>query len=229
MIHLWQRMLAVGWIMMFLSACGNPGISYTASGSAELSPARIQDLRTVYPLAQGIPELIEMRELTFQEVVELSDSVIIAEVIQRLPDYRINLTSNPGTPEGALTGKPRQSGNQDTSAGQASFADYQVKVNTIITGKSIPTTIHLITNTQLTGVEPDLMPGMKLLVAVQQAKGNHPEDRYSFTRYAAYYIVDERFVLEVYEGQSEQRQQFSALTNGKTLENLMDHIRNMNP
>ena len=46
-----------------------------------------------------------MRDIPFKEILDVADSVIVAEVIRQVADVSVELPAEPGTPEGKLAEK----------------------------------------------------------------------------------------------------------------------------
>ncbi|MET1167778.1 hypothetical protein ABWV16_22270, partial [Bacillus velezensis] len=67
----------------------------------------MKELRKEYPLSTGVPATINMREVSFNEVMAFGDGVVVAEVVKVLPSFRVELTTESGTPEQKMAGKDR--------------------------------------------------------------------------------------------------------------------------
>ncbi|MNE57576.1 hypothetical protein D3C80_1525480 [compost metagenome] len=139
-----------------------------------------------------------------------------------MPDFSVNLITEPGTPERNLAEKLKESGAQSY---KPAFTAYQVKVDEVVTCNEVGDTINLIYNSDFKGIEPSLQQGMKIVVAVKNGVGEEQEGSYSFTRYGTYYVVEGDYVLSAFEGQSEEMKVFSQETNGKLLDNLISEIK----
>lgn len=195
------------------------------SAAAALSPEQIQELRKEYPLATGYPALIEMRDFSFKELLGVADSVIVAEVIQQMPNFTVNLITDPETPEGKLAEKQRELGIELYTP---VFSSFQVKVDRVVTGKKVEDTVNLFYNfSELKGIEPELKAGMKIVAAIKQGVGKEQEGGYSYTRYGLYYVVEGDYVLTAFEGQSDEMKSFTQRTNGKSLDNLIAEIKSL--
>lgn len=192
------------------------------TSAASLSTEKINELRKEYPLSIGSPQNVDLQDLTFKQVLDYTDSVIVAEVIQQMPDFSVDLITEPGTPEGNLAEKLEASGEQPY---RPEFTSFQVKVNEVVTGEEVGDTINLIYNSDFKGVEPDLKPGMKIVAAVKKGVGKEQEGSYSFTRYGTYYVVEDDYVLSAFEGQTEEMKAFSRETNGYKLDHLIAEIK----
>lgn len=219
----YRWLIATMMLSLVITGCSSSPLS-SNQPAASLSLDQIQELRKEYPLSFGSPQNVELRDLTFKEVLNHTDSVIIAEVVQQEPNFSVDLPADPETPEGKLIEKQREAGIEPY---KPEFISYQVKVEEIITGEDIGGTINIFYNSDFMGMEPDLKPGMKIVTAVKKGVGDQQEKGYSFTRYGTYYIVEENYVLSAYEGQSEEMKSFTSQTNGKSLENLILEIKEL--
>lgn len=211
-------------ILLFSLALIIFGCSSDKQNASSLSNERIAELRKEYPLSEGNPSLAQTVDVPFEQILEMSDSVIIAEVIKQNPNFKSTLTAEPGTPEGDAAEKDKARGIEPY---KPTFVSYQVKVDEVIVGEDVVETTNLFYNADFVGTEPDLIPGMKIVASVK--KGTSPEQQgsYSFTRYATYYVVDEDFVLSAYQGESEEMRSFTEQTDGKTLNNLIDQVKEL--
>ncbi|WP_150269848.1 hypothetical protein [Paenibacillus tepidiphilus] len=201
------------------------GCSGQERSTAGLTSEQFTELRQQYPLATGYPALIDMVEVSFEDIMEHTDAVIIAEVIRQMPNYTVDLPFAPGAPETKLKEKQEAAGFGAVTSIEC--VSYQAKVQRVITGAKVADEINLFYNAEFQNIETPLKPGMKIVTAVMEGSGNQPEDSYSFTRYSTYYVVEGDYVLTAYEGETEKRQDFDLRTNGKTLENLIAEIRNL--
>lgn len=200
------------------------GCSSDKQNASSLSNERIAELRKEYPLSEGNPSLAQTVDVPFEQILEMSDSVIIAEVIKQNPNFKSTLTAEPGTPEGDAAEKDKARGIEPY---KPTFVSYQVKVDEVIVGEDVEETTNLFYNADFVGTEPDLKPGMKIVASVKKGTAPEQQGSYSFTRYATYYVVDEDFVLSAYQGESEEMRSFTEQTDGKTLNNLIDQVKEL--
>lgn len=189
-----------------------------------LPQERIKELREEYPLSTNTPATISMREVSFREVMTYGDGVVVAEVMKVLPNFRVELTTDPGTPERKMADKDRANG---VTPYQPEFISYQVKVHEVVTGDHVAEDTFLFYNADFAGMEPELKPGMKIIAVVKKGTTGEQLGGYSFTRYGTYYIVDVNYVLAAYEGESEELRGFTEETNGIQLDAFMDKIKNL--
>ena len=178
-------------ILFFSLALFVFGCSSDKQNASNLSNERIAELRKEYPLSEGNPSLAQTVDVPFEQILEMSDSVIIAEVIKQNPNFKSTLTAEPGTPEGDAAEKDKARGIEPY---KPTFVSYQVKVDEVIVGEDVEETTNLFYNADFVGTEPDLKPGMKIVASVKKGTAPEQQGSYSFTRYATYYIVDD-FVL----------------------------------
>ncbi|WP_342553447.1 hypothetical protein [Paenibacillus sp. FSL R7-0652] len=220
----WSALL----LMMFtvtLTACSTAAFkSPQGAEPSRLSAERIQELRDQYPVYSGVPPLINMREVSFREIMNYADAVIVAEVIGDHPPFSVELTAEPGTSEGALAEKQR---NQGLSPDEPEFTAYQVKVLEVVSGEDVPENTFLFYNAVFAGIEPELKPGMRIVTAVGKGTAGGQIGGYSFSRSGTYYIVDEDYVLAAYEGQTEDVRDFTDQTNGIRLGAMMRIIKDI--
>lgn len=211
-------------ILLFSLALIVFGCSNDKQNDSSLSNERIVELRKEYPLSEGNPSLAQTVDVPFEQILEMSDSVIIAEVIKQNPNFKSTLTAEPGTPEGDAAEKDKARGIEPY---KPTFFSYQVKVDEVIVGEDVEETTNLFYNADFVGTEPDLKPGMKIVASVKKGTAPEQQGSYSFTRYATYYVVDEDFVLSAYQGESEEMRSFTEQTDGKTLNNLIDQVKEL--
>ncbi|WP_336783209.1 hypothetical protein [Paenibacillus illinoisensis] len=211
-------------ILLFSLALIVFGCSSDKQNASSLSNERIAELRKEYPLSEGNPSLTQTIDVPFEQILEMSDSVIIAEVIKQNPNFKSTLTAEPGTPEGDAAEKDKARGIEPY---KPTFVSYQVKVDEVIVGEDVEETTNLFYNADFVGTEPDLKPGMKIVASVKKGTAPEQQGSYSFTRYATYYVVDEDFVLSAYQGESEEMRSFTEQTDGKTLNNLIDQVKEL--
>lgn len=200
------------------------GCSTDQQSSLRLSEERIKELRKEYPLSDGHSDYAQSIDVPFEQILERSDSVIIAEVVKQNENFQSTLSVEPGTPEGDFSDKDKERGVQPY---RPTFVSYKVRVKEIIVGEVVEETTNLFYNADFVGIEPDLKPGMTIVASVK--KGTAPEQKgsYSFTRYATYYVVDEKYVLSAYHGKTEEMSNFTNQTDGITLNNLIEQIRKL--
>lgn len=211
-------------ILLFSLALIVFGCSSDKQNASSLSNERIAELRKEYPLSEGNPSLAQTVDVPFEQILEMSDSVIIAEVIKQNPNFKSTLTAEPGTPEGDAAEKDKARGIEPY---KPTFVSYQVKVDEVIVGEDVEETTNLFYNADFVGTEPDLKPGMKIVASVKKGTAPEQQGSYSFTRYATYYVVDEDFVLSAYQGESDEMRSFTEQTDGKTLNNLIDQVKEL--
>ena len=210
-------------LLVFVTGCSNH-VSEDQSKVASLSSEQIKELRKDYPLSEGTPVNVNFKDLTFKEVLDHTDSVIIAEVVKQIPNFTVDLITEAGTPEGMLAEKQKETGVQPY---KPEFISFQVNVEEVVAGEDVATTINLFYNSDFKGMEPELKPGMKMVVAIKKGVGPEQADSYSFTRYGTYYVVEGDYVLSAYEGEGKDIKRFNLQTNGKSLENLITEINNL--
>jgi len=201
--------LAIGctfWIM--------PYFLPSKASKPPLSPQEITELRNEYPVYNGQLAIASSMPLTFQEIIEGVDSVVIGEVLAELPPYEFILSPlSPG--ETAIQEKKKNEGGEESTE---KFVQYEFRVTDIISGYSVEDHIFLSYNAVLKGIEPDLKPGMKLILGIIKGKSVH-EGKYTFTRYGTYYIVNEHNVLSTFDDE------FSKTMNGQTLDQFIKIIK----
>lgn len=160
-------LLSIVLALVSLSGCSSPFYeSFNAAGS-RLSSDRMNELRKEYPLSTGVPATINMREVSFNEVMAFGDGVVVAEVLKVLPSFRVELSTKPGTPERKVADKDRANG---ITSYQPEFISYQVKVNEVVTGEDVEKDTFLFYNADFAGVEPELKPGMKIIAVVKKGQ-----------------------------------------------------------
>ncbi|WP_339298601.1 hypothetical protein MKY92_29720 [Paenibacillus sp. FSL R5-0623] len=207
-----------------LAGCSAPFPNSHEGAGNRLSPERMEELRKEYPLSTDTPVMINIREVSFREIMTYGDGVVVAEVMNVLPSFRVELTTEPGTSERKMADKDRANG---ITPYQPEFISYQVKVHEVVTGDDVADDTFLFYNADFAGVEPELKTGMKIIVVVKKGTTGEQLGGYSFTRYGTYYIVDGDFVLAAYEGESEELRDFTEQTNGIQLDAFMDKIKNL--
>lgn len=213
-------------LLIFLSVILVGGVAiYSSSDSSEnksLTEERLVDLRANYPVNYNTLMNVAMIEVPFSHMLEFSQTAVVAEVIEKLPEYTINLIPDENTPEGILNKKHEEMG---FSFAEARFTPFKVKVDEIIAGDPLSEYVNIYYNSDFINTEPDLAPGTKIVVTLFKAPG-HPEGNYSFSKFGTYFVVDNDYVLSAYESKELGEMSFEGKTmNGKTLENLKGEIR----
>lgn len=190
--------------------------------SPSLSEVQINELRSQYPLYESNPASIQMKEPKIEEVYSISDTVILGEVVEVLPEYTIELVQGSDTPEGKIYEKWKAYGITNF----ASFLQYRVKISEDITGNNfdnnedIGKDIIIAVNSQLKGDVPELLPGMKIITPIKKGKDKH-EGKYFFSKYGFYYVTDDGYVLSAFAEDSKNN------FTGKTLDFLKSKIKEM--
>ncbi|WNS42871.1 hypothetical protein [Paenibacillus sp. MMS20-IR301] len=212
-------------IIVLVMALVGAGTSLFGKGALKdrsLSRERIAELRDQYPVNHSTLQNAMTKELSFTDVIDFSQTVAEVEVIEKLPEYTLNLINDENTPEGKLNQKQKSMG---FSFAEAKFIPFKVKVNEVIAGESVGEYVNLIYNSDLSESEPDLTPGTKLVTSLFRAS-LHPEGNYFSTKYGSYYVVDDNYVLSAYENKEQGETGFAGkLLNGKTLDNLKEEIK----
>ncbi|MBD7971025.1 hypothetical protein [Paenibacillus gallinarum] len=198
------------------------GCSNTSTDA--LSQKRIQELRKDYPISMGTAASVNTRDVPFNEILDFTDSVIVAEVVNQVEDVSVELPAESGTPEGNLAEKDRVRGIEPY---KPTFISYEVTVDEVIVGDEVKDTVNIMYNSELSDMEPHLKSGMKIITAVKKRVGSQQEGSYTFTRYGTYYIVDNHYVLSAFESESEEISSFTNITNGRTINNLKNEIKKL--
>ncbi|MCM3171769.1 hypothetical protein [Paenibacillus sp. MER 99-2] len=191
---------------------------------ASLTDDRIEELREEYPLSAGSPAYVQTIDVSFDQILEISDAVIIAEVLKQNENFQATLSTEPGTPEGDFAEKDKAQGMEPY---KPTFVSYKVKVHRVIVGEEVNENINLFYNADFVGVEPNLKPGMKIVTSIKEGTAPEQKGSYSFTRYATYYVVDDNYVLSAFQGNTEEMRNFTKQTDGKTLINMVEHIEEL--
>lgn len=192
---------------------------YQQMDRAQLSQKRLAELREIYPAYNADHPLyfLDKSNMTFENIIQSSSSVVVGEVISKLPEVEIDLFGNVGTPEYEINQK-RQENNLPTS--YATFTQYEIRRLEHIRGKQVDDILYLIHNADHNGIEPELKPGMKIVAALGEGTGPH-EGKYWMTRFGMYYIVDDQYVLSTVEDE------YAEQMNGRTLTYLKKKIMEM--
>lgn len=182
----------------------------------------INRLREKYPLYEEDPPLIDMKKPKFEDLVKRADAFVLAEVLEALPEYTVELIEDSDTPEGKLYEKGKEYGMQNT----ASFMQYRVRVIENITGESsgkgeeVRGDIIIAMNAQFRGYAPEPEPGMRIVTPVSKGEGKH-EGKYFYSKYGFYYVTDDDHVLSAYV--EDDGYEFT----GRTLDHLKKKIREL--
>lgn len=182
----------------------------------------INRLREKYPLYEEDPPLIDMRKPKLEDLVKRADAFVLAEVLEALPEYTVELIEDSDTPEGKLYEKGKEYGMQNT----ASFMQYRVRVIENITGESsgkgeeVRGDIIIAMNAQFRGYAPEPEPGMRIVTPVSKGEGKH-EGKYFYSKYGFYYVTDDDHVLSAYV--EDDGYEFT----GRTLDHLKKKIREL--
>ncbi|KGP83471.1 MULTISPECIES: hypothetical protein [unclassified Paenibacillus] len=221
------QLRVVCWLFVITLTVGLYGCSAPFSEDDELdvlSQDRLQELREEYPLSPQSLVTPWMKKVTFKEIMDFADAVVVAEVVSVLPNFSMVLPTEPDTPERKMTEKQESTG---MTPYEAEFISYEVKVKEVITGGTVAKETFLFYNAAFAGIEPTLKPGQRIVTAIK--KGVEAEQRggYSFSRYGTYYIVEGDYVLSAYEGFSNKALEFTKQTNGIRLEKFVKRVRSL--
>ncbi|WP_127537537.1 hypothetical protein [Paenibacillus illinoisensis] len=224
-----KRVRVMHWLisvvfMISLTSCSNPLSNVHDDAGNRLSLNRIAELREEYPLSTGVPPTINMREVSFREMMDFGEAVIVAEVVSELPNFSVDLRDEPGTPEGDSAEKDKDAG---IGPYKPEFIAYKVKVLQVVTGEGVNEDTFLFYNADFAGMEPELKPGMRIVTVVKKGTTGEQVEGYSFTRYGTYYIVDGDYVLSAYEGESEELREFTGKTNGIQVDSFIQKIKEL--
>jgi len=185
-----------------------------------MSEDEISELRAKYPLYEMDPPLIEINKPKLEDLVKRADAFVLAEVVEALPDYTVELIEDSDTPEGKLYEKGKEYGMQNT----ASFMQFRVRVIENITaessgkGEDVRGEIIIAMNAQFRGYAPGPEPGMRIVTPVAKGEGKH-EGKYFYSKYGFYYVTDDDHVLSAYV--EDDGYEFS----GRTLDYLKKKLR----
>ncbi|MCG7386731.1 hypothetical protein [Paenibacillus sp. ACRRY] len=224
-----ERVRAKHWfisvvLLMGLTSCSTPFSNAHEDAGNRLPLNRIEELREEYPRSTGVPPTINMREVSFREMMDFGEAVIVAEVVSELPNFSVDLRAEPGTPEGDSAEKDRAAG---IAPYKPEFIAYKVNVHQVLTGEDVKEDTFLFYNADFAGMEPELKPGMRIVTVVKKGTTGEQVGGYSFTRYGTYYIVDGDYVLSAYEGESEELREFTEQTNGIQVDSFIQKIKEL--
>lgn len=189
-----------------------------------LSQDRLQELREEYPFSPQSLVTPWMKKVTFREIMDFADAVVVAEVVSVLPNFSMVVTTEPDTPERTMTEKQETTG---MTPYEAEFVSYKVKVHEVITGADVAKETFLFYNAAFAALEPKLMPGQRLVTAIKKGVESEQRGGYSFSRYGTYYVVDGDYVLSAYEGFSNEALEFTKQTNGIKLDQFVKKVRSL--
>ncbi|MCR8846392.1 hypothetical protein NQ117_22150 [Paenibacillus sp. SC116] len=208
-----RRLLVVGcFLLMVLGLTANVHKENTLPS---LTPERIQQLREYYPVYNYDPPNYAFRPISYQEIIERSETVIVAESIGELPEYETDLFGKLGIPEQKVNEKITSKVIQPIHSKNTQF---EVKILESISGKPIEGTIRLVYSSDFRGYEPALKPGMKIVTGIAQGE-TLQGDKYYFSKHGTYYIVDNDYVLSAVDDD------FSKYMNGGTVHSLIQKIK----
>ncbi|HOQ07384.1 MAG TPA: hypothetical protein PK127_01185 [Clostridiales bacterium] len=211
-----------GLILLCLIAAAVVYAVLAGSASASLGGKRFSELREKYPLYEYDPPLISMNKPKFDDLVKRADAFILAEVVEVLPEYTIELIEGSETPEGKIYEKGKEYGMENAEP----FVQYRVRVIENITGESsgkgeeVRGDIIIAMNAQFKGYAPEPEPGMRIVTPVSKGEGKH-EGKYFYSKYGFYYVTDDDYVMSAYV--EDHGYKFS----GRTLDHLKKKIREL--
>jgi hypothetical protein len=141
---------------------------------------------------------MEIKEPQFTDVLKLSDAVILAEIVEELPEYTVELISDSSTPEGQIYEKGEKYGLSDNTK----FVQYKVKVLEPIAynpEKAIKAGQDIVISysSEFKDYMPKFNSGMRIIVPIKEGTGQH-DGKYLFTQYGLYYVVQDQYVLSAY-------------------------------
>jgi len=202
--------------LLALLVCASIAIVFMSNQTEEndyLSAQKIEALREDYPIYDKDPDFVTTVPLSFHDVFEGVDSVVIGSVVEALPEYSLTLPLE-SEADKAVDEKNKELGFD----AKQEFVQYKLKVEKLIAGEAVDDEIILSHNAMFVGIEPELKPGMELLLGLSKGMNMH-EGKYFFSRYGTYYIVEDDYVLPAYEDQ------VSKTLTGASLTQLIDTIR----
>lgn len=226
------QLRVVCWLIAITLTFGLLGCSASFSNSDDdksdfldvLSQDRLQELREDYPLSSQSLVTPWMKKVTFREIMDFSDAVVVAEVVSVLPDFSMLITTEPDTPERTMTEKQETTG---MTPYEAEFVSYKVKVHEVITGGDVAKETFLFYNAAFAAFDPKLMPGQRIVTAIKKGVESEQRGGYYSSRYGTYYIVDGDYVLSAYEGFSNEALEFTKQTNGIKLDQFVKKVRSL--
>ncbi|MGW7159778.1 hypothetical protein [Paenibacillus sp. LK1] len=189
-----------------------------------LSQDRLQELRAAYPLSPQSLVTPWMKKVTFREIMDFSDAVVVAEVVSVLPNFSMLITTEPDTPERKMAEKQETTG---MTPYEAEFVSYEVKVHEVIVGENVAKETFLFYNAAFAAFDPKLMPGQRIVTAIKKGVESEQRGGYYSSRYGTYYIVDGDYVLSAYEGFSNEALEFTKQTNGIKLDQFVKKVRSL--
>ncbi|SEK40089.1 hypothetical protein [Paenibacillus sp. OK003] len=190
----------------------------------DVSQDRLQELREEYPLSSQSLVTPWMKKVTYREIMDFADAVVVAEVVSVLPNFSMVVTTEPDTPVGEMPEKQETTG---MTPYEAEFISYKVKVQKVIAGGAVAKETFLFYNAAFVGIEPELKPGQRIVTAIKKGVESEQRGGYSFSRYGTYYIVDGDYVLSAYEGFSNEALEFTKQTNGIRLDQFVKKVRSL--
>ncbi len=188
--------------------------------SSSLNQSEVEELRAQYPLYSGVPAHVSIKEITLDDIMKTAETLVLAEVIEPLPEYTIQLVDDSDSSEGKLQEKGKEFGLSDT----ATFISYRIKVmedlleSEILHNQSAEITIAV--SSEFKEVEPELKPGMRIITPISQGTGKH-QGKYLYSKYGLYYVTDHGYVLSAYDEGS------GAKLTGQSLEEAKSALRKM--
>ncbi|NMM52546.1 hypothetical protein [Paenibacillus aquistagni] len=186
------------------------------SNKSMLSNERIHELREFYPAFNQSSPLSEQRDLTFEEVINLSETYIIGEVVKPLSNYEVDLSGEPGGSVHKVKEKLRDKG--VATRDSIEYLQYEIKAIETIAGEPVNDTIIVTFSSDKTGYFPSFDQGKKFILPLGKEKGSKI-GKYGTTKYGLYYIVDENYALSVVENSS------TKAFNGKSVDEIVKTIR----
>ncbi|MBD8499484.1 hypothetical protein [Paenibacillus arenosi] len=140
-----------------------------------LSLQRIQQLREHYPVYNYDPPNYAIRPISYQEMIERSETIVVAESLGELPEYETDRFGKPGIPEQKVHEKitskviPRIN---------SKYTQFKMKVLEIVSGHPVEGAIHLVYSSDFRGYEPDLKRGMKIVTGIAQGETLQRDNRF---------------------------------------------------
>lgn len=176
-----------------------------------LNKDEIEKLRKKYPLVKSDMSMMDFVDETFSQVIETSESIVDAKVVEKLPEYEIKIKASDD--------------DYDDTVVTVCFYPYKMEIVDILTNNGIVNEDDKYFTLVISDFQLDIFPcinvGDEGIFPIFKGKGPH-KDEYSFDTDTYYYVTENGYVLSAYEEEE------AYVYTGVIKEKLTEDIKSIN-
>ena len=176
-----------------------------------LSKNEIEDLRKIYPINDNYSDVVDGREVSFEEYMEYCNSYIKAEIISGPITYVKKLSLNPNTAESIVNEKAG-------GLSEATFVKYEVRIIDDIWGNLKQDSIYITYNSVFDIGMPPMEKGSKFIIG---GAYNRKTGMLGVNGDIMFYITEDDYILSVKTEKSKSKY------SGYKADDFVDYIKKM--